>query len=54
MYELATGPFGTLRGAEHLTVRDGKILTDTLTFDTYPIRHAREAAAERRQEAAHV
>ena len=40
MYEVTTGPFGTLTCAEHLTVRDGKIQTDRLTFDTYAVRKA--------------
>lgn len=45
MYELSTGPFGSLRCAERFTVRDGKIRTDELTFDSYPIRQARAAQA---------
>jgi SnoaL-like domain len=40
MYEVTTGPFGTLTCAEHLTIRDGKIQTDKLTFDTYETRKA--------------
>ncbi len=40
MYDLATAPFGTLRTAELLTVKDGKIQEDKLTFDTYKIRQA--------------
>lgn len=40
MYDLATAPFGTLTSAELLTFRDGKIVADKLTFDTYPIRGA--------------
>ncbi len=40
MYEVTTGPFGTLRCAECFTVTDGKIQTDKLTFDTYKIRAA--------------
>lgn len=38
MYDVTTGPFGTLTCAELLTFRDGKIATDRLTFDTFPIR----------------
>jgi hypothetical protein len=45
MYELSTDAFGTLTGAELLVVRDGKIQTDRLTFDTFPIRQARAARA---------
>ena len=40
MYDLVTGPFGTLTGAELLTFRDGKIQADRLTFDTYRVRQA--------------
>jgi len=40
MYEVSTGPWGTLRCAECFTVTDGKIQTDTLTFDTYKVRAA--------------
>jgi hypothetical protein len=40
MYDVTTGPFGTLTCAELLTFRDGKIGTDLLTFDTYPMRKA--------------
>jgi hypothetical protein len=38
MYDLTTAPFGTLRTAELLTVKDGKIQVDKLTFDTYRVR----------------
>ena len=34
VYEMVTGPFGTIRAVDHLTVVDGKIITDTLIFDT--------------------
>lgn len=40
MYDLATGPFGTLPSAELLTFRDGKIAADRLIFDTYATRMA--------------
>jgi hypothetical protein len=40
MYEVTTAPFGIIRSAERLTVQDGKIKADTLTFDTYIIRQA--------------
>jgi hypothetical protein len=45
MYEVTTGPFGTLTCAEHLGVRDGKIRTDRLTFDTYEVRKAQAGQA---------
>jgi ketosteroid isomerase-like protein len=38
MYELLTDRFGALTCAKLLTVRDGKIQTDRLTFDSYPVR----------------
>ncbi|MFC7624297.1 nuclear transport factor 2 family protein [Microlunatus sp. GCM10028923] len=34
VYEMLTGPFGTIRAADHLTVVDGRITTDILIFDT--------------------
>ena len=37
-YDLATGPFGTLRCTDHLQVRDGRIVFDSLLFDTHAIR----------------
>jgi SnoaL-like domain len=40
MYEVDTAPFGTLTCAEHLTIRDGKIHADRLTFDTAAVRKA--------------
>ena len=45
MYDMATGPFGTLRAVDHLVVRDGRIVSDTLVFDTYEVRKAVEASA---------
>jgi ketosteroid isomerase-like protein len=45
MYDMATGPFGTLRAVDHLVVRDGRIVADTLVFDTYEVRKAMEASA---------
>lgn len=32
MYEVTMGPGGVVRGAELLTIRDGKIVDDKLTF----------------------
>lgn len=40
MYEVTTAPFGTITAAELLTVKDGKIHTDRLTFDTYAMRQS--------------
>jgi SnoaL-like protein len=45
MYDVITVPFGTLRAAEHLVIRDGKITHDRLVFDTHEIRKARDAHA---------
>jgi hypothetical protein len=45
MYEI-TGPFGRLRAGEEFEIADGKIVRDTLVFDTYEIRRAREAQAK--------
>jgi hypothetical protein len=42
MYDVTTAPFGTLTCAELLTFRDSKIVTDLLTFDTYPMRKAQD------------
>jgi hypothetical protein len=41
-YDMATGPFGTLRAVDHLVVRDGRIIADMLVFDTYEVRRAME------------
>jgi SnoaL-like domain len=38
MYDMQTRPFGTLRAVDHLVVRDGRITSDTLVFDTYEVR----------------
>lgn len=38
MYELITDQFGVLTCAKLFTIRDGKIQTDRLTFDSYPMR----------------
>lgn len=45
MYDMRTVPFGTLRAVDHLVVRDGRIVADTLVFDTYEVRKAMEAPA---------
>jgi hypothetical protein len=44
-YDMATKPFGTLRAVDHLVVRDGRIVSDVLVFDTYEVRRATEAQA---------
>jgi hypothetical protein len=43
MYDMATGPFGTLRAVDHVVVRDGRIVSDTLVFDTYEVRRVMPA-----------
>jgi hypothetical protein len=40
LYDLTTGPFGILRVTEHLAVRDGRIASSTLVFDSHPVREA--------------
>ncbi|NRQ31867.1 nuclear transport factor 2 family protein [Nonomuraea sp. NN258] len=45
IYDMRTGPFGTLRVVDHLIVRDGRITSDVVVFDTYEMRKAEEAAA---------
>lgn len=42
MYDMATGPFGTLRVVDHLAVENGKIKADSIVFDTYELRKAQE------------
>ncbi|MEJ3654390.1 nuclear transport factor 2 family protein [Actinomycetes bacterium KLBMP 9759] len=37
VYEMATGPFGTIRAVDHVAVQDGLITSDTLVFDTAAI-----------------
>lgn len=38
IYDMATRPFGTIRAVDHLVVEDGQITSDTLVFDTSPLR----------------
>ncbi|GAA2597155.1 nuclear transport factor 2 family protein [Actinomadura fulvescens] len=45
MYDMETGPFGTLRAADHFVVQDGKIKSDELVFDTYELRKFEESQA---------
>lgn len=42
IYDMTTDPFGTLCAANHLIVRDGKIVSDQLVFDSYEMRKLRE------------
>ncbi|WP_238361895.1 nuclear transport factor 2 family protein [Actinopolymorpha pittospori] len=42
MYDMETGPFGTLRSVDRIVVQDGKIISDILVFDTYEVRKATE------------
>lgn len=43
IYDMQTGPFGSLRAADHYQVREGKITANTLVFDTYPLRRSESA-----------
>ncbi len=43
MYDMKTGPFGTLRAADTFVLRDGEIISDKLVFDTYELRKFEEA-----------
>lgn len=45
MYDMKTGPFGTIRAADHFVVRDGKIISDELVFDTHELRRFEESQA---------
>jgi limonene-1,2-epoxide hydrolase len=38
MYEMRTGPFGTVPAADHFVIRDGRIASNRLVFDTHRIR----------------
>ena len=40
VYDMETGPFGTLRAVDHVVVRDGRIAQDVLVFDTHPLHVA--------------
>jgi ketosteroid isomerase-like protein len=44
MYDMATAPFGTIRAVDHVVVRDGRIVSDILVFDTFAVRTAGGAA----------
>ena len=45
MYDMATGPFGTLRAADRLVVRAGRIVSDELVFDTHEVRQAHQRSS---------
>jgi hypothetical protein len=45
MYDMVTGPFGTLRAAEHLVISEGKVSASKLVFDTYGVRQVQPAQA---------
>ena len=45
MYDMNTGPFGTLRAVEYLVIQDNKIKSDTLVFDTHEVRKFQAAQA---------
>lgn len=40
MYDMHTGPFGTVRAVDYVVVRDGTITSDLLVFDTHAVRAA--------------
>ncbi len=42
MYDMHTGPFGTVRGVDNLAVANGLITSHKLVFDTYEVRKAME------------
>src|SRR6266540_1075988 len=37
LYDMKTGPFGTIRAANYFQVTNGKITSDVLVFDTKPL-----------------
>ncbi|WP_181448499.1 nuclear transport factor 2 family protein [Nonomuraea aridisoli] len=44
MYDMETGPFGVIRAVDNIVVRNGKIVSDLLVFDTYEVRKATKGA----------
>jgi hypothetical protein len=46
MYDMKTGPSGTIRAADHFVIQDGKIESDQLVFDTYELRKFEESQVE--------
>jgi phage protein U len=45
MYEVETGQAGVLRAGEHFVIREGRIQSDMLVFDTHKVRQARSTQA---------
>jgi hypothetical protein len=45
VYDMKTGPFGTIRAIEHFVIHDGRIQIDRLAFDTYEMRKAQTMLA---------
>lgn len=45
MYEVETGQAGVLRAGEHFVIREGRIQSDMLVFDTHKVRQARSTEA---------
>lgn len=43
VHDMRTAPFGTMRAVDYLVIRDGKIQSDNLVFDTYEVRRAEQA-----------
>ena len=43
MYEMTTRPFGTLRAVDYLVIRNGKIESDILVFDSHDVRKTQAA-----------
>lgn len=42
VYDMVTGPFGTLRVVDHVVVEEGKVREDCVVFDTQPLLAAQE------------
>lgn len=40
MYDIHTAPFGTLLAVDHFVIEAGRIVGDTLVFDTAPMQSA--------------
>jgi hypothetical protein len=36
-YDMHTGPFGTLRTVDHIVARNGRVVADTVVFDTHQV-----------------
>lgn len=53
IYQVTTGPFGTLTCGERITVRDANIQTDLVAFDTFKTAPSRALASQPREAAGH-